>query len=196
MGTVPPERQEGGGQCPHTQARPAAESQVTWLPQPAAPLPSQRAGDAGARTQPVPTAAGPWAASPRCSWSIPGPAGAAVAELDRSAPGGGRRRSNRRRLAPLSPGNPSPSNGGFFTARDEELKVIFSPGCESIGSSIRRPAGCTRGARLRGGSGGIRGDRGGLSSLGSPRWHCPQGPPGLGPFCADPRAHSSSPPRI
>lgn len=110
--------------------------------------------------------------------------------------GGGRRRSNRRRLAPLSPGNPSPSNGGFFTARDEELKVIFSPGCESIGSSIRRPAGCTRGARLHGGSGGIRGASGGLSSLGSPRWHCPQGPPGLGPFCADPRAHSSSSPRV
>lgn len=88
-----------------------------------------------------------------------------MAGLDRSAPGmggGGRRRSNRRRLALLSPGNPSPSNGGFFTARDEELKVIFSRGCKSIGSSIRCPAGCTRGGH-GGGAGG--------SGLGSPPWH-------------------------
>lgn len=35
--------------------------------------------------------------------------------------------------------------GDFSQLGDEELKVIFSPGCESIGSSIRRPAGCTRG---------------------------------------------------
>lgn len=180
----------GDGQCPHSQT----ESQVTQLPQRSAPLPSQRPGGAGARTQPIPTALGARAEPSRCLWSIPGGAGAAAAGLDRSAPGGGRRRSNRRRLAPLSPGNPSPSNGGFFTARDEELKVIFSPGCESIGSSIRCPAGCRRGGPA--GRGARMREQRGLSRTGSPPWHGPQGPPGICPSCAHPRAQSPSLPNI